>query len=147
MTTTATELYASDFDLWAQAQIEALRLGRYDQLDATHIIEELQLLAGRDRREIFKRLCTMMEHLIKIHMYPESYSLRQWKQTVRRSARNITILLQTSPSLKHTLTDDLYAKAFSDAQDDAHIGTGTRVPDSDFSHFVGLVKGQLEAMQ
>ncbi len=52
-------------------QIEALRLGRVNQLDRQHLIEFLTYMTVRDRRELKSALTVLLIHLLKIRVQPE----------------------------------------------------------------------------
>ena len=107
--------YDSDFGLWVADQVTALRLGNYEALDVTNVIEELEDLARRDRSQLQSRLATMMEHLIKLRLFPESPSIRGWNVTVTRSAARIARLFRSNPSLRTRLAECL-PEAFGEAR-------------------------------
>ncbi|HNF92923.1 MAG TPA: DUF29 domain-containing protein, partial [Accumulibacter sp.] len=58
-------LYQSDFYTWARQQADLLREGRFDTLDAEHLIEELEAMGSRERRELANRLTVLLTHLLK----------------------------------------------------------------------------------
>jgi len=41
-----TTLYQTDFYTWARQQADMLRAGRFDTIDAEHLIEELDAMGG-----------------------------------------------------------------------------------------------------
>jgi Domain of unknown function DUF29 len=45
-------LYEEDLLAWAERQAAHLRAGQLDRLDVEHLIEELEAMAGRLRREL-----------------------------------------------------------------------------------------------
>jgi hypothetical protein len=57
-------LYEQDFVLWLEAQATAVRDGRWSDLDAANVAEELEGLASADRREIRNRLIFLMVRLL-----------------------------------------------------------------------------------
>ena len=68
MTTTIkpkSTLYDRDLNLWLEEAIAKLKAGDFQNLDVENLIEELEGLAGRDRRELENRLTTLLEHLLK----------------------------------------------------------------------------------
>ena len=58
-------LYDRDLNLWLEEAIAKLKAGDFQNLDVENLIEELEGLAGRDRRELENRLTTLLEHLLK----------------------------------------------------------------------------------
>ena len=67
MTQTPTKqtLYDSDLNLWLETAIAQLKTGDLQNLDIENLIEELEGLAGRDRRELQSRLKRLIEHILK----------------------------------------------------------------------------------
>ena len=55
-------LYDRDLNLWLEEAIAKLKAGDFQNLDVENLIEELEGLAGRDRRELKRRLTTLIEH-------------------------------------------------------------------------------------
>jgi len=60
-----TSLYDRDLHLWLEEMIAQLKAGDFQNLDIENLVEELEGLASRDRREIKQRLTTLIEHLLK----------------------------------------------------------------------------------
>ena len=57
-----TTLYERDLNLWLENAIAQLKSGDLQNLDIENLIEELEGLAGRDKRELKSRLTTLLEH-------------------------------------------------------------------------------------
>lgn len=62
--------YDSDFLLWINSQVELLRAKKFDQLDLNNLIEELDAMARRDKRELASRIETVIVHLLKCKAQP-----------------------------------------------------------------------------
>ncbi|MFN5399679.1 MAG: DUF29 family protein [Pseudanabaena sp.] len=60
-----TTLCDHDLNLWLEEAIAKLKAGDFQNLDVKSLIEELEGLAGRDRRELKRRLTTLIEHILK----------------------------------------------------------------------------------
>jgi hypothetical protein len=119
MTQTIAEkvsLYDQDLNLWLERAIAQLKIGDLKSLDIENLIEELEGLAGRDRRELKERLTTLLEHLLKrcyVNM-PDCYD--GWEETINRTRNAIADIFAQSPSLKNYVNSpELFQKAFADA--------------------------------
>ena len=123
-----SNLYEADFAAWAEAQAEALRAGRLDELDLENLAEEIGDLSNRERDAIESHLETLVMHLLKWRYQPDRRS-RSWEGTIKVARRNITKLLRRSPSLRRELPaslDEVYPNARIRA------GIETDLPDDTF---------------
>lgn len=57
-------------------------------------------MSRSERRELRNRLTTLLEHCLKLCYSNYVQDYRGWTETIRRSQRELTELLQESPSLK-----------------------------------------------
>ncbi len=99
-TSIASSLYDRDLNLWVEDTLAHLKAKNFDNLDVENLIEELEGLAGRDRRELKNRLGELLEHILKrtyISM-PENY--RVWIESINKQRIALRDLLEQSPSLK-----------------------------------------------
>lgn len=55
--------YEMDYVLWVERQAHLLRHGRIDKVDRKHLTEELEDMAGSQRRELRSRLIVLVLHL------------------------------------------------------------------------------------
>ena len=109
-------LYESDLNLWLETAIAQLKAGDLHELDIINLIEELEGLAGRDRRELEHRLTTLLEYLLKRCYVKSEYAYAGWVRTIVRTRVDISKILKQSPSLKN---DAARPELFQDAFDDA----------------------------
>jgi hypothetical protein len=113
---TKLSLYDRDQHLWLEEAIAKLRVKDFQGLDLAHLIEELEIVAGRDRAEIESRLGVLLAHLLKRLYVQSEYDYRGWEITIREQRRHLKIALQQSPSLKR-----FFVEAFDRAWQDALI--------------------------
>jgi Domain of unknown function DUF29 len=64
-------LYEEDLLAWAEQQVAHLRAGQLDRLDVQHLIDELEAMAGKLRRELKNRLRILVAHLLKWQVQPK----------------------------------------------------------------------------
>ena len=109
-------LYDRDLNLWLEDAIAKLKDGDFQNLDVENLIEELEGLAGRDRRELENRLTTLLEHLLKRLYVKSEYDYAGWVRTINRTRMEIYKILRQSPSLKnYANSPELFQDAFDDA--------------------------------
>jgi hypothetical protein len=92
-------LYDEDLLAWTERQVAHLRAGQLDRLDVEHLIEELEAMAGRLRRELQSRLRILLAHLLKWQAQPRRRS-RSWAATIAEQRDHIEALLEENPSLR-----------------------------------------------
>ncbi|MBD2133305.1 DUF29 domain-containing protein [Sphaerospermopsis sp. FACHB-1094] len=107
-------LYDQDQYLWLEDTILKLKARDFHGLDVEHLIEEIEILAGRDRAEVESRLIVLWTHLLKRIYLNSEYDNRGWEVTIREQRRQLRILLKQSPSLKQYFTEVL-DQAWEDA--------------------------------
>jgi len=98
----AGKLYEEDFVEWAGETARLLRSGRFGEIDVEHLVEEVEAMPSRDRRELRSRLKMLMVHLLKWKFQPERRS-GSWKSTIDDQREEIEDLFDESPSLRQTL--------------------------------------------
>jgi len=107
-------LYDQDLNLWLETVIAQLKSGSLENLDIENLVEELEGLAGRDRRELRRRLSTLLEHLLKRCYVKSEYDYAGWEITIDRTRFEIIGILSQSPSLKNYVNnDELFEEAFA----------------------------------
>ena len=112
---------AQDFHAWLLDQAKRLRLG--DMIDRESLAEELEAMAGRERRELLSHLEVLLKHLLKWQFQPNRCGM-SWRNSVKVARRGIEDSLEDSPSLKPSVADVInkaYARARSDAADEIRL--------------------------
>ena len=120
--------YDTDFLVWLQSQAELLRARQFDRLDLEHLIEEIDAMAGQQKRELAHRLEILLIHLLKLKYQPALAS-NGWRGTVSEQRRRIKRLVKEMSSLAN-LIDEYLLDVYPDAVDGAAAETG--VPKATF---------------
>jgi hypothetical protein len=107
----AKRLYSEDFVLWSKRQADALRAaargGSNRQLDWGHLAEEIEDLGISQRSALRNHIRRIIRHLIKLEYSRASDPRRGWIETIGDARAEIEDLLETSPSLKVELSDNI----------------------------------------
>lgn len=111
------KLYDQDFVQWCEVTASQLRDRTFEQVDLENLIEEIEGLAKRDRRELKNRLTVLLAHLLKRIYVKSPDNFHDWELTIREQRRQIQDLLQDSPSLKPYL-EQVFNTAYQNALDD-----------------------------
>lgn len=97
-----SDIYEDDFAVWADEQARALRAhvdGGNVPVDWAHVIEEIEGLAGSDRRELRNRIRTIMTHLLKLQFSKDEAPRRGWTDTVIEQRGRLDTLLADNRSM------------------------------------------------
>lgn len=95
-----TDLYNLDLARWYDATLTCLRASDWHNLDRDSLIEELEGLAARDRRELKSRLKVLLSHLLKRTYVPLPDDYRGWENTIDEQREQLQDILTQSPSLR-----------------------------------------------
>ncbi|OKH33030.1 hypothetical protein NIES2119_24335 [[Phormidium ambiguum] IAM M-71] len=120
---TPNSLYEQDFYLWIETTAQQLKEGKFDEVDLTNLIEEIESMGRSEKRELKSRLIVLLMHLLKWQYQPEKRS-ESWRSTISEQRICIEGLLEDSPSLKPLISevfDDCYQKARLKAADETGI--------------------------
>ena len=131
--------YDTDFLVWLESQTELLRAKQFDRLDLEHLIEEIEAMAGQQKRELAHRLEILLIHLLKLKYQPARAS-NGWRGTVSEQRRRIKRLLKEMPSLANLIGEYLL-DVYPDAVDGAAAETG--LPKAIFPATMPFTKQQL----
>ena len=121
---TPTDLYNQDFYTWAMTTAELMRQKQWHEIDWEAVIEEIEGLARRDKRELASRLEILMLHLLKWCAQPQNRQPgHSWRDTIQEQRSQIELVLEDSPSL-HRDVDALLSKRYRKARERALDQTG-----------------------
>jgi hypothetical protein len=115
-TTEPTNLYDQDYYTWAMRTAELIRQGRFDEIDAHHLAEEIEDMGKSTQRELTSRLIVLLAHLLKWQYQPDQHPRhgRSWKLTIKEQRRQLAILLRKNPGLR-PLLDESVEEAYGTA--------------------------------
>lgn len=108
--TAAAKLYDSDYYTWALTQAQALRHGRFKDLDLTNLVDEVEDMGRNEARELESRLEVLLMHLLKWACQPGAQS-KSWQLTIKQQRLRVRKLLKRSPGLKSTVPE-LFVDAY-----------------------------------
>jgi hypothetical protein len=106
-----TALYNTDFAQWAVTQADHLRNEEYAELDLPNLIEEIEAMAKRDRRDVESRLETILEHALKLRCEPEADAVAGWANTIFTQRNDLLRVLDDNMSLRANI-DGFIEKAY-----------------------------------
>ena len=94
------ELYERDFHAWLMRSAALIRQGRFAEIDAESIAEELESMGRSERRELINRLAVLLAHLLKWRYQPHRRG-KSWQATIKEQRLRVDDLLADSPGLRH----------------------------------------------
>lgn len=110
----SADLHDLDFYTWTHQQADLIRQGRLNELDTLQLIEELDSMGARERRELGNRLAVLLAHLLKWQYQPERRGNSR-RRTIMIQRMDVADLLSDSPGLKLE-APEIFAKAYQKAR-------------------------------
>jgi Domain of unknown function DUF29 len=120
-------LYERDLVAWLDDTAIKLTQRLFNDIDVDSLIEEIESLAGRDRREVASRLEVLLSYLLKRLYVDLPNDHRGWELTIREQRRQLQLLLNQSPSLRNYLTE-----VFSEAWETVSVDLREDYPNISF---------------
>ena len=117
-------LYQKDFYHWIEQTVDLLKQNRLSEIDTDILIDELESMGKRDRRELLSRLVILLAHLLK-WQYQVEHRSSSWRGSIVEQRYQIQKQLEDSPSLSNQLSN-LLTKAYPDALKLAQAETGIK---------------------
>ena len=114
--------YQKDYYGWLQTNAQLIREGKFSEIDAENIAEELESMGKSEKRELSSRLTILLMHLLK-WQYQTVRRSTSWRNTIAVQRIDIHELLEDSPSLKSEISDKI-TTAYEKAKLAAEIETG-----------------------
>jgi hypothetical protein len=116
-----SQLYASDFRLWAKETAQLLRERRFEAIDLKALIEEVEGLARVDEHAIESQMERLIEHLLKLG-YASGRRLKEnargWTLSVVNARLKIAQRMKRVPSL-HRYPEDMLTEAYEVGRNEA----------------------------
>ena len=116
--------YKTDFYAWTQEQARLLDARQFDALDVSNLVEEITSLGKSEQRELYHRLSSLLEHLLKLALAAQhspqdlQRAGRGWGATVKTQRLGVAKVLRENPSLRTTVPTEL-ADAYAVARVEA----------------------------
>lgn len=105
--------YERDFYSWIYQNIALLKQGKFTDIDVDILIDELESMAKRDKRELISRLMILIAHLLKWQFQPDKQN-SSWQGSIDEQRIQIIRQLDDSPSLRTQLSESI-ENAYPDA--------------------------------
>lgn len=119
-------LFEQDETAWLEVMAHLAAEGRHAEMDFPNLSEFLAGMAKRDLREVFRRLVTLLIHLLKWEHQPDGRS-GSWQGTILEQRRELRKLLESGTLQNHARS--VLAEAYADARNQATAETGLRRDD------------------
>ena len=121
--------YETDVVAWANEQAALIRAGRFDQLDLSHIAEEIEDVGKSEQRELASRMAVLLAHLLKWQYQPSKRS-NSWQFTIATQRKEVAYVLKEAPSLTTKFGDEswvdlVWAKAKGKAESETGLEVST----------------------
>ena len=121
MSSAQKALYDTDFAEWRTVTADLIRAGRFDEIDAAHLAEEIEDLGKSERRELHNRIARIMEHALMLSLMEGpllDQNRRGWLASIGRQQRELRDLFHDSPSLRAGLTQSTLQHCYQKAVED-----------------------------
>ena len=113
--------YEDDLYTWVGEQVALLRAGRFDEVDAENVAEELGDVGKSELRTLESAIAVLTMHLLKWDFQPRRRSV-SWEATIEEQRRQVRKTLKENPGLKHKLRDAM-AEGYASGRNRAVIET------------------------
>ena len=125
--TEAANLYDRDYHLWLLHTAQLISEGKFSEVDAANLIEEIEDMGRSEKRAIESNLVVVLLHLLKYKYQPEKRT-NSWKSSIREHRRRLRKAFADSPSLKRyfeSVFDECYQEGREQAADETGLPLDT----------------------
>lgn len=120
--TNTTDLYDRDYYLWLSHTANLISEGKFNEIDAANLIEEIEDMGRSEKRGIESNLVVVLLHLLKYKYQPEKRT-NSWKSSIREHRRRLRKAFADSPSLKRHF-EEVFDECYQDGREQAADETG-----------------------
>lgn len=102
-----------DFAAWISHQVDALKGGRFNELDIEDLADEVESLSKRDFRKLKSALRIILLHMLKWDYQPEERGA-SWRRSINAARDRVWGELASSPSFRPRVAEaiaDVYPAA------------------------------------
>ncbi|MGL4884100.1 MAG: DUF29 domain-containing protein [Waterburya sp.] len=121
-TANTANLYDQDYYLWLTHTAQLIKEGKFSEVDAVNLIEEIEDMGRSEKRAVKSNLIIVLLHLLK-YKYQPAKRTNSWKSSIREHRRRLRDDFKTSPSLKRYF-EEVMAECYQDAREQAADETG-----------------------
>jgi hypothetical protein len=121
-TTNTANLYDRDYYLWLSHTAQLIKEGKFSEVDAVNLIEEIEDMGRSEKRAIKSNLVILLLHLLK-YKYQPAKRTNSWKASIREHRRRLRDDFQLSPSLKRYF-EEVFDECYQDGREQAADETG-----------------------
>lgn len=111
-----------DFSAWILNQADALKHGRFDELDIEELVDEVESLSKRDFKALRSAIRVILLHMLKWDYQPERRDV-SWRRSINAARKRVWGELESSPSFRARIPEAV-SFAFPHARDGAWEETG-----------------------
>ena len=120
--TNIVDLYNHDYYLWLVHTAQLIKEGKFSEIDANNLIEEIEDMGRSEKRAVKSNLIILLLHLLK-YKYQPAKRTNSWKASIREHRRRLRDDFKTSPSLKPYF-QQIFAESYQDSREQAADETG-----------------------
>ena len=121
MSSNPKPLYERDFAEWSDRMAALIRAGKFDEVDAENVAEEIESLGRAERKAVRSQLQRLMMHKIKQTIQPDRET-HSWQASINEARQALVDDIEESPSLRRHLEENLQ-KLYERAAEAAVIET------------------------
>ena len=111
-----------DYAAWISHQVEALKAGRFNELDIEDLTDEVESLAKRDFKALRSAIRIIILHMLKWDYQPEERG-SSWRRSINAARKRVWGELESSPSFRSRIPEAIEF-AFPHAREEAWEQTG-----------------------
>lgn len=101
---------------------EEMEQGIIHEEDVSDILDFLLEMSISDIRAVKSHLTILYQHLLK-YQYQKDHQTRSWINTIRRTSRELSEIVEDSKSISNKITPELQNKAYENAKKYASVET------------------------